>query len=356
MSRSAQNYETPLDQVNQQQFLIRQLLVDVHTALPCRVRECYPLPPGDARANDDGIMGLVDVDLMIDQIDNDEKRVETKPIYNVPYGRLQGGNCAIVIDPVKGDRGWLSFGERDISKFKKTREKSLPGSNRMLSQSDGAYYPAIMNDPPEIYIQLHPEKGIIVNCGGKPFKLENCSGMTINAKSQTNNIDNGIANNTPQVSNSGVVNVSKDCNVGGNVNCAGTVNCAAVNTGGGAGGGGCSMGADGSMGCSSMDCSGNASCGSMDCQGDMNCGGNSTCAGSSTCGGTSTCGGSVCNGDSSVGGNMSCGGGISCGGAAVSPGIFTAAKDFVIEGLGKLSDLLGGSGEPEGGGDEDASS
>ena len=171
MPKSAQTYETPQHPFNQMDFMVRRLLNDVHTSLPCEVMECFPLLPGEEKANRDGIMGLVHVNLMIDQIDNEGNKIETQTIYNVPYGRLQAGTCAIVLDPVKGDRGWLQFAERDISTYKNTGERSLPASDRMLTQSDCWYFPGVLNKPPKVYIRLDQERGIIIEGDDRPIRI-----------------------------------------------------------------------------------------------------------------------------------------------------------------------------------------
>lgn len=303
MPKSAQTYASSQHDFNQMDFMIRRTLVDVHTSLPCRVLECYPLPPGDAKANDEGIMGLVDVELMIDQIDNKREKINTHPIYNVPYGRLQVGNCAIVMDPVKGDKGWLQFAERDISIYKNTGEKSLPATDRMLSQSDCWYFPGVMNKPPEIYIQIHPEKGVVINCGGKGFKLENCSGIEMETDGSTKvTCKEDIIKQCKNQKTTCEKNCSTKCETN-SLDCQKST---------------CS----GSMSCGEMSCS------SMDCAGDSKCGGNSSCSGNSSCDGVTQCKG-----------GMTCGDGLQA-----QPGVFTAAKDFIIQGIGKVSDLFGGGG------------
>lgn len=194
MARSARNYESSQHPYNQMDFVVRRILTDVHTGLPCRVLECFPMEPGEARANAEGITGLVNVELMIDQIDNEEKTIETQPIYNVPYQRLQAGMCAIVLDPKPGDIGWLSFGERDISTFKKTREKAQPASHRMLTQSDCVYKPGILNDPPRIWIRLR-EDGIVIEGDNRPITVHSKTAINLDA---------------PEVNISGDVKVEQD--------------------------------------------------------------------------------------------------------------------------------------------------
>lgn len=196
MPKSAQNYESSQHPYNSADFHIRRILAGVHTGLPCEVVECFPLPPGEAKSNKDGVMGLVHVQLMIDQIDNEGQRVETQTIYNVPYGRLQVGNCAIVMDPVKGDRGWIQFAERDISTYKNTGERSIPATDRMLSQSDGWYFPGVKNNPPEIWIRLRDD-GIFVEGKDQPVTVNTTGDGTINCAKATVNATEYVHLDTP---------------------------------------------------------------------------------------------------------------------------------------------------------------
>lgn len=383
MPKASQNLETTNAEANQIEFAIKQWVKkNMHTAIPVQVEAVYPEKPGTVTEQER--VGRLDVKLAIEQKDNEGKLVETKVLYNLPYFRYQGGHCAFVVDPKKGDWGWAIFCERDISKWKRQRVKDKPDTYRLFDQGDGIYVGGIRNDPPKMYVQIHEEKGVIINCGGKPFLLYNCEKADIEVKGQTNilcedNIkieagaslsdqtgyrppDSGSGSQSAASSRAGggknincianVVTMSNDCSIKSNcgigqncnvsevvscaqVDCAGVVNCSSVNTGGG--GVSCgSMACSGAASCSSMECSGNSSCASSTCSGNSQCG-------SLSCDGAAECGSVSCAGDSTCGGNLSCAGGISCGGTSTpETGVFNAAKDFVIEGLGKLSELLGG--------------
>jgi hypothetical protein len=183
--RAGFDYQASNSGFNSASYHIFRALVDVHTSLPCKVVECFPLAPGNARTNKDGISGLVHVDLQIDQMDNQQPPECANPdgpirIYNVPYFRLQAGICAVVVDPLPGDFGFLQFAERDISKWKKTRERGMPASNRLLSQSDCWYIGGTLNDPPKIWIRLR-EDGIFIEANDQPVTVRTDSDIAMKA-------------------------------------------------------------------------------------------------------------------------------------------------------------------------------
>ncbi len=136
MARSGQHYDTSNNDTNAMAFFFEQRLKNLHTALPVRVVEVFPQKPGEEKQGTYGV-GFVNVSLEIDQVDNEDKIINPHPAYNLPYSRIQGGECALVIDPKPGDIGWAIFCERDISKFKRTRTRSLPDSLRMHSHGVG---------------------------------------------------------------------------------------------------------------------------------------------------------------------------------------------------------------------------
>ncbi len=163
MARSGQHYDTSNNDTNAMAFFFEQRLKNLHTALPVRVVKVFPQKPGEEKQGTYGV-GFVNVSLEIDQVDNEDKIIKTHPAYNLPYSRIQGGECALVIDPKPGDIGWAIFCERDISKFKRTRTRSLPDSLRMHSQGDGIYLGGILNKEPRLYVQVHEDGGVCIEC------------------------------------------------------------------------------------------------------------------------------------------------------------------------------------------------
>ncbi|WP_086648304.1 hypothetical protein [Gluconobacter sp. DsW_056] len=76
----------------------------------------------------DGIVGTVDVTPMVHQQTSDGTAVPHGTIYGVPYLRIQGGACAVIVDPVAGDIGYIIISGRDQSNVVATQAPALPGS------------------------------------------------------------------------------------------------------------------------------------------------------------------------------------------------------------------------------------
>jgi len=101
-----------------------------------------------------GPTGSVDIQPMVHQLTGDGVAVPHATIFNVPYFRLQGGSCAIIIDPSPGDIGIGLFAQSDISAVKKTRAPAPPGSRARFSAGDALYIGGFLNITPETYLQL----------------------------------------------------------------------------------------------------------------------------------------------------------------------------------------------------------
>lgn len=140
---------------NTKTFHIKQEISKLNTTLPVEIMAVNT----EARISP---VGRVDVKPMIDQMDGSGKSVPHGTIYNVPYMRMQGGLNAFIIDPQVGDIGICCFADRDISRFKETKESSLPGSKRMMSMADALYIGGILNGTPERYIIIDDD-GIEIN-------------------------------------------------------------------------------------------------------------------------------------------------------------------------------------------------
>lgn len=71
-----------------------------------------------------------------------------------PYHRLQGGDGAIIIDPVVGDIGVMVFASRDLTAVLASKGLANPGSQRKFSWSDGVYFGGIRNSAPAQYLKI----------------------------------------------------------------------------------------------------------------------------------------------------------------------------------------------------------
>lgn len=103
---------------------------------------------------------------LVPQIDGNGNTLAPQPIYDIPYSRVQGGICALIVDPVVGDNGLCVFAQRDISTVKSTRKQGQPGSMRTFDQADGVYVGWLLNKVPTVFIELGQDGKIQVVAPG----------------------------------------------------------------------------------------------------------------------------------------------------------------------------------------------
>ncbi len=113
----------------------------------------------------DGIVGTVDVTPMVHQQTSDGTAVPHGTIYGVPYLRIQGGTCAVIVDPVAGDIGYIIISGRDQSNVVATQAPALPGSFRQHSMADCVYVGGFLNGAPAHYLQITTDGVRIVTTG-----------------------------------------------------------------------------------------------------------------------------------------------------------------------------------------------
>jgi hypothetical protein len=130
---------------NKIHFLVESVLSRIHTMKLVKVVSVTNA--GELKA-----VGSVDVVPLVNQIDGDGNAMAHETIYGVPYTRIQGGKNAFIMDPVKGDIGWMAVSDRDISGVKSKKDATTPGSFRKYDIADGVYLGGILNGVPEQYI------------------------------------------------------------------------------------------------------------------------------------------------------------------------------------------------------------
>ncbi len=126
-------------------FLITQALGRVASATLVEVKGVSP-PPAQT----------VDIQILVNQVDGAGNATPHGTIYGIPYVRLQGGENAVIIDPVVGDIGLAVFASRDISSVKANKGQANPGSRRMFDYSDGIYVGRLLNGTPTQYVEFTP--------------------------------------------------------------------------------------------------------------------------------------------------------------------------------------------------------
>lgn len=137
---SVQGQEDPTvsgSKFNAVAFIARQLSGEEATATVVRVISC-------SNSGAAAPAGTVTVQPLVNQIDGAGNATPHGQIYNVPYGRLQAGGNAIILDPQPGDIGLVVFCLSDISSVKATQAQANPGSRRRFDWADAIYVVSIL--------------------------------------------------------------------------------------------------------------------------------------------------------------------------------------------------------------------
>ena len=156
--KGQQNIYTNKGYNNQLDFVVKQALSGVNTCLPCKVVAVYPSADST---------GYVDVLPLVTYVDGMGKAVQPVTHYHLPYSRVQGGIAALIIDPIVGDKGLAVFASRDTSTVTAdTTEPQQPASFRRFSESDGYYIGGVLNQAPQVFIELTQGKVCNITANG----------------------------------------------------------------------------------------------------------------------------------------------------------------------------------------------
>lgn len=145
-------------------------------------------------------VGFVDVIPLVNLSDGLANSTKQGIVYNMPFVRMQGGNNAIIIDPVKDDIGIAVIADRDISTVKTTKAVASPGSFRRFDIADGLYIGGVLNGTPERYVQFK----------GNDLFIKGFDNLTVNTGTQ-------VTLTTPKVRIEGNLEVVGDITATGNV-------------------------------------------------------------------------------------------------------------------------------------------
>jgi hypothetical protein len=129
---------------SQQAFIIEQMTKGMMTAMPVIVMGVNS-PDNE----------LIDVTPALSQENANGDSVEHNVIYNVPVCRLQRGNSAVIMPPVKGDKGLVVFATQDISIFKKVKNFCKTGTFARHDWSNAIYVMGLCNAAPTQYIRFN---------------------------------------------------------------------------------------------------------------------------------------------------------------------------------------------------------
>lgn len=113
-------------------FLVKQLMGQINVATLVQVKAVHTT--GRVAP-----VGTVDVVPLVSQTDGSGRPVPHGQLNGVPYLRVQGGACAVIVDPQVGDMGFCVFADRDISSVKAAKVGRPPGSRRRFNMADALY-------------------------------------------------------------------------------------------------------------------------------------------------------------------------------------------------------------------------
>ena len=154
-------------------FLIRQAIAQIVTMMPVEVISVQ----GGAGAL--GMAGTVSVRPLVSLLDGNGNSSPHGVINGLPYFRLQGGNTAIIMDPVVGDVGHIHACMRDMSSVVASNgQMSTPGSMRRYDFSDSIYVGGILNETPTQYVQFNASGVTIADGNGNTIVMSS-SGTAI---------------------------------------------------------------------------------------------------------------------------------------------------------------------------------
>jgi hypothetical protein len=143
-------FEEQFDEGRAQEFIIRQIVGEVHTCDLVQVLAVRPTA---------GKVGFCDVQPLVQDVDTNALVIEQSPIYNVPYMQYQGGNSAVILAPAVGDIGLCLFAQNDITNVKASQAAGPPNTLRQHSSADGLYIGGVLNADPTQFVRFQPNAG-----------------------------------------------------------------------------------------------------------------------------------------------------------------------------------------------------
>lgn len=133
----------------------------VNTCIPVKVESCTK--PGTG-----GAAGYVSCTPLVMQMGADGNSLAPVALPQLPFMRLQCGNCALVADPQPGDIGLAVFAQQDCSNVAQGGSSPVQaGSFRCFDMADGFYVGGFLNNTPENWVEFDIEGNITVHATKK---------------------------------------------------------------------------------------------------------------------------------------------------------------------------------------------
>ena len=154
-------------------FIVRQMIARLDTMKLVQVQVVHGGGGAIAAA------GTVDVLPLVNQVDGSGNPQAHGTVYGIPWWRLQGGNGAVIADPVANDVGYIIVSDRDISNAKANPGQQVnPPSFRRYNLQDGIYVGGCLNGIPTQYIAFTPQGIVVHDLNGNVLNLSS-SGITM---------------------------------------------------------------------------------------------------------------------------------------------------------------------------------
>jgi hypothetical protein len=137
---------------NAHDFQVQQRQGEMRTLMPVQVVEVHG-------GGTDGAPPTVDLKPLVKMRNAASESQSHGTLYGIPCMRLQRGKSAIIMDPVKGDIGFMAIADRDISSLKQNKgQESAAPTNRRHHPMDGIYMGQILNSSkPEQFFHFHDD-------------------------------------------------------------------------------------------------------------------------------------------------------------------------------------------------------
>lgn len=180
----------------------------------------------------DGPPPTVDVQLLVNQVDGSGNATPHGVVYGIPVWRAQGGDNAIVLDPKKGDIGFVDCSDRDISNVKAAAgggksPQVNPGSMRRYNIVDGVYVGGCLNKKPVQYVLFTDDTVKIVDKTGNVVEMSSAGILlTPSGVLPVKVVGNLIVTGNLQLG--GTIQAQPGTTYGGNIVTSGTITAAGV--------------------------------------------------------------------------------------------------------------------------------
>lgn len=140
-------------------FIVKQMIAQMDTMKLVKVVAVHS--QGDV-----AVPPTVDVLPLVNQVDGFGNAVKHGTVYGLPVWRLQGGKCAIILDPAVGDVGYVICSDRDISAVKASPGNQVtPASFRKFDLADGVYVGGVLNAAPTCYVLIKQDGSLKIADG-----------------------------------------------------------------------------------------------------------------------------------------------------------------------------------------------